>query len=94
MIVAVDGPAIRAAKAATSTIPIVFVIVADPVQFGLVASLNKPGGNMTGAAMIASETTGDFVSKQLDLLRQMVPRAERVNDIETPGFISLASARV
>jgi len=75
VIVAVDGPAIRAAKAATSTIPIVFVIAADPVQFGLVASLNKPGGNMTGAAMIASETTGDFVSKQLDLLRQMVPRA-------------------
>jgi len=71
VIVTRGGPATRAAKAATSTIPIVFVTNADPVSFGLVASLSRPGGNMTGAALL---TTG-LVGKQLDLLREMVPRA-------------------
>jgi putative tryptophan/tyrosine transport system substrate-binding protein len=70
VIVAMDAPALHAAQAA-STIPIVFVTGADPVQSGLVASLNKPGGNMTGALLLASEIIG----KQLDLLRQVGPQA-------------------
>jgi putative ABC transport system substrate-binding protein len=71
VIVAADGPAISAAKAATSTIPIVFTTNLDPVKLGFVASLNRPGGNVTGAALI----TFELVGKQLDLLHQMVPRA-------------------
>ena len=70
VIVTRGGLATRAARAATSTIPIVFVTNADPVSFGLVASLSRPGGNMTGAALL----TTALVGKQLDLLREMVPR--------------------
>ena len=71
VIVAAGGPAIFAAKAATSTIPMVFATNLDPVKTGLVASLNRPGGNMTGVATMSLQ----IWSKQLDLLRQMVPRA-------------------
>lgn len=70
VIVATAGtPTIRAAKAATSKIPIVFVIGGDPVAFGIVASLSRPGGNITGVTLIASET----VAKRLGLLLELIP---------------------
>ena len=74
-------PAIQAAQRATTTIPIVMAIVADPVGSGLVTSIARPGGNITGLSMIAS----DVVGKQLELLRDAVPRISRVAVLSNPG---------
>jgi putative ABC transport system substrate-binding protein len=70
-----------AAKAATSTIPIVFSIADDPVKYGLVASFNRPGSNATGVSFLSTELSG----KRLNLLVELVPEATRV------GYLSASS---
>jgi putative ABC transport system substrate-binding protein len=73
VIVCIGGNATLAAKALTSTIPIIFMANADPVQLGTVASLNRPGGNVTGINTLS----GDIWSKQLGLLHELLPHAAR-----------------
>jgi putative tryptophan/tyrosine transport system substrate-binding protein len=74
----------RAAKAATSTIPIVFAMGADPVALGLVASLNRPGGNVTGATNAIVE----ILQKRLQLLHDLVPNARRFGYLVNPDNVS------
>src|SRR5262245_21996014 len=76
-----NTPATIAAKAATTSIPIVFATGYDPVASGLVASLARPGGNLTGVNFLNNE----LAAKQLDLLRQLVPAATRVAALVNPA---------
>ena len=80
VIAAFSTPAAQAAKAATATIPIVFTTNRDPVQIGLVASLNHPGGNMTGTTNLSVE----IGSKLLDLLHDAVPNAKTIALLVNP----------
>jgi ABC-type uncharacterized transport system substrate-binding protein len=77
-----------AAKAATATIPIVFWTTTDPVQAGLVSSLSRPGGKVTGVASMGVEIGG----KQLDLLHELLPKAERFAVLVNPTNIAFASS--
>jgi ABC-type uncharacterized transport system substrate-binding protein len=80
-IVANGLPPALAAKAATTSIPIVFSVASDPVQFGLVASLNRPGGNVTGV----NAFVGELGAKGLALLRDLVPTAATIGFLENPN---------
>jgi len=80
-IVALGPPATVAAKAATTTIPIVFAMGADPVELGLVPNLNRPGGNVTGVTFL----TNTLGPKRLELLRELMPRVTVVGLLINPG---------
>jgi putative ABC transport system substrate-binding protein len=88
VIAAPTTPAAMAAKAATSTIPVVFATGLDPVASGLVASLARPGGNLTGVNFLNNE----LAAKQLDFLRELVPSATRVAALISPTNVRNASA--
>ena len=85
VIAATGSPLVAfAAKAATATIPIVFLVAADPVRLGLVASLAHPGGNLTGVNFLS----GELVAKQLELMRELVSPATRVAVLVNPANVT------
>ena len=85
VIVTQGEEAVRAVKQATSTIPIVMATSGDPVGTGLVASLARPGGNVTGLSAV----TPDIIGKQLQLLKEAVPKVSRVAILTVPGNMTI-----
>jgi len=84
-----NSPAALAAKAATTTVPIVFAYGGDPVRDGLVTSLNRPDGNVTGVVFIA----GVLGAKRLELLRQIVPKATTIAVLVSPNSAETEAER-
>jgi putative ABC transport system substrate-binding protein len=88
-VIAANNLGALAAKAATTTVPIVFVTGGDPVQEGLVGSLNRPGGNVTGISFFS----GVLGAKRLDLLRQFVPKATTIGMLVNPNSVDTEAER-
>jgi putative ABC transport system substrate-binding protein len=88
-VIAGNSVAMLAAKAATATIPVVFASGGDPVQQGLVASLNRPGGNVTGVVFII----GTLGTKRLELLRQIAPKATAIGMLANPNTAETEAER-
>ncbi|WP_456654129.1 ABC transporter substrate-binding protein [Bradyrhizobium lupini] len=82
LVIALGPSPALALKSATATIPIVFVVVADPVGLGLIQSLARPGGNMTG---LASWVPGDWTAKQIQILQELVPGASKIALLVNPS---------
>jgi putative ABC transport system substrate-binding protein len=82
LLVGIAPQAALALKSATATIPIVFVAVFDPVAIGLVQSLSRPGGNVTGLATYAP---GDFLAKRIEIFRELIPGASKIALLVNPG---------
>jgi putative tryptophan/tyrosine transport system substrate-binding protein len=79
-VIVAQGPAALSAKKATGTVPVVFAFSGEPVEVGLVASLARPGGNLTGMTLLAF----DLVGKRLELLKEAVPKVSRVAVLSNP----------
>jgi ABC-type uncharacterized transport system substrate-binding protein len=90
VIAAMDTGSSLPAKAATTTIPIVFLVGGDPVKHGLVASFARPGGNLTGTNFFTSE----LVAKRLEVLRELVPAATHVGVLVNPAYAEVTESTV
>jgi putative ABC transport system substrate-binding protein len=81
VLVGIGADDVEALRAVTNTIPIVFIVVSDPVALGYARTLARPGGNLTGVASM----TGDLELKQLELAHEMLPQAKRISMLRDPG---------
>jgi putative ABC transport system substrate-binding protein len=90
VIAASGGPASASAGKVTASIPVVFMVAEDPVRLGLITSLARPGGNLTGVNFFSAE----LAAKRLELLRELVPAARRVAVLLNPAEIAIAAANL